>query len=72
MIKVWRLEMETQALPHTRDPEFATATARGISRGAEKNSHGKKERTVKESESKSIVAIRHMHPPTPFYMKSLW
>lgn len=35
--------METQALPHTRDPEFATPTARGtsISRGAEKTQTGK-------------------------------
>lgn len=38
MMKMRRLEMETQALPHTRDPEFATPTARGtkISRGPEK------------------------------------
>lgn len=46
MMKKWRLEMETQALPHTRDPEFATPTARGanISRGAEKNADKERKR----------------------------
>lgn len=37
--------METQALPHTRDPEFATATARGTNkqRGREKQSWKERE-----------------------------
>lgn len=56
MIKVWRLEMETQALPHTRDPEFATATARGTNkqRGREKVMERKREQ-LKKVKAKALL-----------------